>query len=70
MSQMVIRESSNLDETSSDAELSDWQKDNMQYVKKMAQSSSKVDNKLINLYRIRKAHSMGIHLGFNNPQSK
>ena len=49
---MVIRESSNLDETSSDSELSDWQKDNMDYANRMVQSSSKVDNRLINLYRL------------------
>lgn len=35
MSQMVIRESDNLDETSSDNELSDWQRDDMVYVKRM-----------------------------------
>ena len=56
MSQMVIRESSNLEETSTDNELSDWQRDNMEYVKKMTESNNKVDLKLLNLYRIRKAH--------------
>ena len=35
MSQLVIRESSNLEETSSDSELSDWQRDNMDYAKNM-----------------------------------
>lgn len=66
MSQMVIRESSNLEETSSDNDLSDWQRDNMDYVKKMTDSNNKVDKKLLNLYRIRKAHQLGIHLGFTS----
>lgn len=35
MAQLVIRESSNMEETSSDAELSDWQRDNMEYVNVM-----------------------------------
>ena len=38
MSQMVIRESDNFDYTSSDNELSDWQRDDMVYVKRMIQS--------------------------------
>lgn len=56
MSQMIIRESSNLDDTSSDSELSDWQRDNMEYAKNMTMSTDKVDERLINVYRIRKAH--------------
>lgn len=56
MSQLVIRESSNLDETSDDSELSDWQQDNMDYAKALAESRNKVDERLINLYRIRKAN--------------
>ena len=67
MSQMVIRESSNLDETSTDDELSDWQNDNMDYAKRMVQSSSKVDNRLINLYRLRIAKHLGIHVGLKAP---
>ena len=68
MSQMVIRESSNLDETSSDSELSDWQKDNMDYANRMVRSSSKVDNRLINLYRLRQAEHRGVRVGLKNPQ--
>ena len=67
LSQLIIRESSNLEETSSDQELSDWQRDNMTYAERMTKSDNKVDNRLINLYRIRKAHQTGIRLGFNNP---
>ena len=55
MSQMVIRESSNFEETSSDDELSDWGGDNMMYAYSMLMSRNKVDNRLIDLYRIRKA---------------
>ena len=69
MSQLVIRESSNLEETSSDADLSDWNRDNMDYAKRMALSSNQTDQKFISLYRIRKAHEAGIYLGFTNPGS-
>ena len=69
LSQLVIRESSNLEETSSDADLSDWQHDNMDYAKRMALSSNQTDQKFMNLYRIRKAHEAGIYLGFSNPGS-
>ena len=64
MSQMMIRESSNLDETSSNGELSDWGKDDMHYVKRMFESSNKVDQRLIDMYKVRKAHELGIHIGF------
>ena len=53
---MVIRESSNMEETSSDEELSDWHRDNMDYAKTMTESGCKIDARLINLYRIRVAH--------------
>ena len=43
LSQLLIRESSNLEETSSNEELSDWQRDNMEYAKNMIESSNKVD---------------------------
>ena len=64
MSQMMIRESSNLDETSDDAELSDWGNDDMHYVKRMFESSNKVDQRFIEMYKVRKAHELGIHIGF------
>ena len=59
-----------MEETSSDQELSDWQRDNMNYAERMTKSDDKIDNRLINLYRIRKAHQTGIRLGFNNPYNK
>lgn len=66
MSQMVIRESSNLEETSLDSGLSDWQVDNMDYATRMVQSSNKVDERLINLYRLKLADQLGIHIGIKN----
>ena len=53
----MIRESSCLEETNSadDDDLSDWQKDTMDYAKMMIESSNKVDNRLVNLYKVRKA---------------
>ena len=38
MSQLIIRESTDFDESSADEELSDWQKDNMHYIRRMASS--------------------------------
>ena len=60
---MVIRESSNLDETSTDRELSDWQNDNMDYANRMVMSSNQVDQRLINLFRLREAQHLGINVG-------
>ena len=65
MSQLILRESSNLDETSSDDELSDWQRDDMSYVKRMMQSSNKTDQRLIKLYKVQRANKNGIHIGFS-----
>lgn len=65
MSQLVIHESSNLEETSSDREINAL--DTMHYTERMALSSDKTDQKIINLYKIRKAHERGIHLWFKNP---
>lgn len=62
----MIRESSNFEETSCDSELSDWQRDNMSHVTRMARSEKKVDKRLINLYMLRKAHQLGHVFGFDN----
>lgn len=56
MSQLIIRESTDFEKTSDDDELSDWQKDEMNYAQSMANSKDKVDKRLIDLYLIRKAH--------------
>ena len=43
MSQLIIRESDDFEATSADSELSDWERDNMDYAKRMTTSSNKVD---------------------------
>ena len=58
MAQMVVRESSDTN-TSADDELDDLQKTDTLYVKKMMLSQGKVDNRLINLYKLRKADKTG-----------
>ena len=55
-----------MEETSQDEELSDWQRDNMAYAKQMASSIDKVDERFINLYRIKRAHQMGLHIGLKD----
>ena len=66
MSQMVLRDSDNFDQTSSDNELSDWQRDDMVYVKRMIQSSDSTDKRLLDLYKVRQANNAGVNLGFTN----
>ena len=41
----------------------------MKYAEKMAKSADPVDSRLLNIYRIRKAHQINMQLGFNNPFS-
>ena len=53
---MIIRESSDFDESSADSELSDWQRDDMSFAKQMTQSGEKIDKRLIDLYQLSKAH--------------
>ena len=64
MSQLIIRESSNLEETSDDTELSDWGRDDMHHMKDLFNSSNKVDQRFIDLYKVRKAHQLGVKIGF------
>ena len=64
MSQMLIRESSCFEETSDDDELSDWGMDDHKYIAKLANSKEKVDQRLIDLYMIKRAHQKGLHFGF------
>ena len=58
MSQMIVRESSD-SETSDDDELEDKQQNDVRYVRKMMLSKSKVDQRLIKLYKLRKADKTG-----------
>ena len=66
MSQMLIRESSNFEETSEDEELSDWGMDDHKYIAKLTNSKEKVDQRLIDLYMITRAHQKGLKFGFEN----
>jgi len=71
MSQLVIRESSNLEETSSDQELSDPLNQDETYTAKMIKSEDKVDKRLVNLYKVRKAEQHGIpNIGFKVTDKK
>ena len=63
---MLIRESSNFEETSDDEELSDWGMDDQKYIDKLAKSEEKVDQRLIDLYMIRVAHQKGLQFVFEN----
>ena len=64
---MIIREDDSQSEnTSSDAELSDWQRDNMAYAQEMANSKDQVDKRFINLYLLRKADQKNIRFGLSN----
>jgi len=56
-SQLVIRESSDFFNTTSDAELSDWGKEEMQFAAKLACSKDPVDQRLRSLYNIRNKDS-------------
>ena len=62
---MVIRESEDMEDMSVDEELSDWQDDNMIYVKRIIHSSNEVDARLLKLYKVCQADNSHIHLGFN-----
>ena len=65
---MIIREddSQTSGGTSSDEELSDWQRDNMNYAQKMATSKDPIDRRFINLYIYRKATQKSIRFGLEN----
>ena len=56
-SQLIIRESSDLCNTSSDAQLSDWQREDMRFTKRMTLSQNLVDKRLVNLFKIRRAET-------------
>ena len=56
-SQLVIRESSDLANTSSNSNLSDWQRDDMNYIARMSRSKVTADKRLIDLYKLRRAET-------------
>ena len=62
MSHLVIRESSDMAESSSDAELNGVQGDNdpgMINLKRMMKSKDEVDKRFMTVFKIKKAHRMG-----------
>ena len=65
MAQMVIKdEGTNTEETSFDDELSDWQRDSVNYAKQLAASTNPTDKRFIDLYLCRKMAAEGVSLGF------
>ena len=57
-------EGTNTEETSFDDELSDWQRDSMNYAKQLAASTNPTDKRFIDLYLCRKMGAEGVSLGF------
>ena len=39
----------------------------MKYIKRMSQSKNKVDKRLLNMFKVRKANQIGISMGFQVP---
>jgi len=56
MAELVIRESSDMGAESSDAELSDYRKEDMEFARKMIDSNSKVDQRLLYFYKLTKTY--------------
>ena len=52
-SQLVIRESDDMENTSEDDELDDWGKKNMDFVDKMQVSGNEVDQRLLAIFNLR-----------------
>ena len=44
-------------ESSSDAELSDWKREDMTFIKRLTTSKNPSDKRMINLYKIRQAET-------------
>ena len=66
MSQLVIRESSDSQNTSEDQELSDQVHDEINQVNKMMHSGNQVDKRLIELFKVRQADQKGIRMSKND----
>ena len=66
MSQLVIRESSDSQNTSEDHELSDQGHDEINHINKMMHSGSQVDKRLIELFKVRQADQKSIRMSQNN----
>ena len=55
-SQPVLRETSCSDNTSTDEELSDWRLEDKEFARGMIRSNDVVDQRMIDIFRIRKLH--------------
>ena len=67
MSELVLKESSDLNNSSSDDELNLIRKSASDYnFKKMIKGTNKVDKRLLELYFIEQANRMGLPLGFED----
>ena len=66
MSRVAIRESTDLDATTDDDELESkqFEKDMNLFVQRMVKSTDHIDQRFINLYRVRKAHENKVRIGF------
>ena len=69
VSQIFIREETLKDESSSDNQENefDWKNDKMKYIRLMSRSKNKVDQRLLNMFKIRKSAQIGIKMGFQVP---
>ena len=67
MSELVLQESSDLNDSSSDDELNLIKKEASNYTfKKMIKSKDKVDKRLLDQYLIQQAHRRGVPLSFKD----
>ena len=70
VSRMVVRESSNFEDTSSDEQLDDVFTEKLgNRIEQMTKSSNTVDKRLMNLYVVNQAQKDGVHFGFKSTVS-
>lgn len=55
-SQPVLRESTDIDQTSSDEELSDWRHEDIELIKSMTHSHNAADKRFISIFKLKRAH--------------
>ena len=71
MSQIVVHESSDLNDTSEDDELENLHKNDPKvFAKQMVRSKNSADQRFINMYRVRNAYSRGVPIGFKGFDDK
>ena len=52
----MLRESTDINETTSDDELSDWHKEDKRFTQDLVASRDKIDKRMIVIYKLRKAY--------------